>query len=332
MQITKGTKIGVLVTGSLILFFWGFNFLKGNDLLKDERHYYAMYERVDGLVKASPVIVNGYKVGQVRSVRFLPDNSGRLLVHFVIETKFQIHQKTVAQIYSTDIMGTKAIRLLIGTEKEFHPDGDTLASAIESDIKDEIGKQLAPIKSKAENLIVTFDSVMLALHQSFDQKSRSDLRSVFENMSLLAENLEKVTASVNNFVAAEKLKLARTTTNMEEISQNLKASGQNITKAASNFAAISDSLAKSRLKSTIDAANLALVKTNKILGKVEKGEGSLGLLVNNDSLYNNLKIASQSLDLLLKDMKQNPKRYVHFSALDFGKKVYTTTETENKKK
>ena len=319
MVISRNSKIGILVTATILLFIWGFNFLKGNDLLKSERNYFAVYNHIDGLVKASPVMISGYKVGQVRSIRFMPDNSGKVLVNFVIENKFEIRKNSIAQIYSTDIMGTKALKIILGTQNEYQIEGDTLQSSVEVSLVDQVNKQLAPLKTQAEHLVISMDSALSTFQIIFNAKTQESLNSSFANLNLTIRNLEHATSIVDTLVISEKSKLSRIFTNIETLSSALKNNTAPLNAIMNNFANLSDSLAKSKIKNTIYTAELALIKANNILNKINKGEGSLGLLVNNDTLYNNLQSASSNLNLLLKDIKEKPKKYVHFSALEFGK-------------
>ena len=311
-------KIGIIVTFALLLLVWGINYLKGFSLLKNERTFYAVYSNVGGLNKANPISINGLGVGQVQNVEFMHDGTGRLLVTLLISNDIEIPSNSIAKIVSADLMGSKSIELKLGDTKNLAQDGDTLVSDTQLSITEEVNKQVAPIKAKAEALMGSIDSVMVVIHNIFNEKTRENLSNSIEKITLALASLEHASLGIDTIVTSEKGRLQSIFSNIESIAKNIKNNNERISKAIGNIADITDTLAKARLSETILKTNQAITQVSGIVENINQGKGSLGLLVNNDSLYNNLNESSKDLDLLIKDMKENPSRYVHFSV--FGKK------------
>lgn len=315
----KEVKVGIIVIIGIALLVWGFNFLKGTNILKKDRAYYAVYDRVDGLVEADPVIVSGYKVGQVKQITFLSDNTGRLVVKFMVDEKsISLPKDSKAKIVSSDILGSKSIELIPGISQKVIQPGDTLQSGIQPSLSAEVNQQIAPLKKKTEELIASIDSVATVFQVILNEDARGDISSSFSSIKKSINSLERTAFRLDTMVKDEKEKLSNIFSNVESITANFKENNEQLSNAITNFSAVSDSLAQADLTSTINNANKTMKTTAEIMDKINRGEGSLGMLINNDSLYNNLEAASNDLDKLLLDLRYNPSRYVHFSI--FGRK------------
>ncbi len=333
LKISKSTKIGFFITIAIAILIWGVNYLKGINFFRGEDKYYVVYERIEGLVESSPVLINGFQVGQIRDIHFHPGKSGKIVVSFVVDDEFKLPKYTIARIYSSDIMGTKAIELILGRSLYFfHNLGDTLLPEIEGTLKETVNAQVLPIKKKAEDLLLSIDSVMTVVQFIFNEATRDNLSQTFEGMKATILNLEKISASFDILLVDEKGKIADIFSNIESITSNLKNNNEALTNVIENFSSISDTIAKSDIANTIYNANKALTQVNELIGKINKGEGTMGLLINNDKLYNDLQDAACNLNKLLEDLKENPKRYVHYSLFDFGRTKIVSEEEEKKKK
>jgi phospholipid/cholesterol/gamma-HCH transport system substrate-binding protein len=323
MRISNITKVGILVVATFAMLIWGISFLKGKNFFKQENEYYVIYDRVDGLSKSASVMLNGLKIGQVRSVIF-DQKTTKIIVKFAIGEEFTLPDSTVAQIMSSDLMGTKAIDLTYGKSTKFHEKGDTLISAIEESLKDQVSLQMLPIKVKAESLMSSMDSVLAVIQSIFNEGTRANISQTFTSIKMTIENLEKTSVTLDTMLRNEKGKIGKIFSNIEFITYNLKNNNQHITNIITNFSTLSDSLAKVNISKTLTQADKALKNANEILTKINTGEGSMGMLLNNDTLYNNLESSAHSLNKLLDDMQKNPKRYVHFSMFDFGRSIQVT--------
>lgn len=332
MKIGRIHKIGFVITLAIALLIWGINFLRNEKLFRPEDLYYAVYERIDGLTVSSPVMVNGYKVGQVRSIEFMPGTSGRLVVGIGIENKYKIPQQATAFIYSADLMGSKAVKLIYGQENSFHQSGDTLSSKIERELFDEVSAQVLPVKQKAEDLMLSVDSVLVVIRSIFDKNTRKNLAESFASIKTTLHNLERSSYALDGILQQEKHRLASIIGNVDSISSMLKNNSKQFDLIISNFEAVSDSLAQSEIKNTIAHTNATLSNLNEILAQINQGQGSLGQLVHNDTLYRNLENSTYNLNRLLRDLRENPKRYLHFSVFDVGKNVYQIDPEEKKQR
>ena len=320
-KISNEVKIGIVVIITVGLLIWGFNFLKGRNLFEKRNTYYIVYDRIDDMDESSPVLVNGLKIGLVTDIYFHPDTSGRIIAKILVDNTYHIPDSSTAEIYSVDLMGNKAIRLNLTKLKKYYKSGDTLISKIEKDLKSQVSAQMLPLKIRAEELMLSIDSVMSVVQNIFNENTRENLSKTFASIKVSIQNLEHTSISLDTLMQNEKWVLARIFANIESITNNLRNNNEQITQILDNFSMISDSLQKSNIKNTIQNANTALLQANKILGKINRGEGSLGMLINNDTLYYNLENASRNVDMLMHDLRENPKRYVHFSIFDFGKTV-----------
>lgn len=325
MKLSKEIKTGIVVVVGLSLFIYGFNFLKGSDLFHSQKTIYAVYDNVDGLLESNNVQLNGFKVGLVSRIKLLPnDKQGRIVVKMNLEDFVNIPSDSKARIFSSDLLGSKSIRLELGTAATFAQSGDTLASEREDDLRAAVDKRIAPLQKKAEGLIASIDSVLVVVQEVLNKDARVNITKSFESIKRSIENFEKTSLRLDTLVNTQQSKLSNIFSKVESITINLANNNDKITKTLANFESISDSLAKSNLKTTINNANKALGDFSQILNKINTGKGTMGLLVNNDSLYNKLDKSAKDLDLLMIDLKENPSRYVHFSI--FGKKNKPVTK------
>jgi phospholipid/cholesterol/gamma-HCH transport system substrate-binding protein len=318
LKISKELKVGILVTVAIGLFIYGFNFLKGKNLFSTERKFYAIYQNINGLVEANSVNINGFKVGQVRKIEFMPGNTGRILVTMAITNdNIRIPAGSVARI-ETDLLGSASIQLLMGQGNIYAQSGDTLKADIEEDLKKAVDRRIAPLQAKVEGLIGSIDSVVVVVQAILNEDARTNLTASFEGIRNAIGTLEKTSLRLDTLIASEKHKLSSIFTKIESISSNIAANNDKLTNVINNFSAISDTLRKAKFRETIDNANNAIGQTASIIEKINRGEGSMGMLINNDSLYKKLDKSAADLDKLLIDLRVNPERYMHFSI--FGRK------------
>jgi phospholipid/cholesterol/gamma-HCH transport system substrate-binding protein len=321
LKISKEIKIAIVFIATLALLYWGINFLKGRDFFNKERIYYAVYNQVNGLVTSNPVLVNGFKVGHVKKMYFHPDNSGRIMVEFIINNSdLKIPSNSIARLFSSDLLGSRAVEIQMGSSATMAKDGDTLKTFVQATLGEEVNVQFQPIKQKFESVMLSIDSVLVIIKGIFNENTQKNLEQSFESIRYTIQNLEHTTYNIDTLVVTQRVKLANIIGNVESISLNIKKNNDKITNIITNFSNISDTIAKAKIASTIENASKSLKQFAEIMGKVNSGEGSLGLLINNDSLYNNLNGASKQLNELVEDVKLNPQRYVNISVFGASKK------------
>lgn len=332
MKFLKHTKLGILIVISLTLLIWGLSYLKGNDIFKQNNSYHVVYDRVDGLVESNKVTINGYQIGQVKQINFHPDNSRRLIVTFMIDASIRIPKNSVAQIFSSDIMGTRTIKLTISNENEIYQPYDTIPGAIESDLKEQVSMQVLPIKNKAEQLLSTIDSAITILTVIFNDDAQQNLSESFANINQTISNIEKTTSDLQEIVASEKGSIKQIVSNIEEITNTFNNNTKELESTIHNLSSFSDTLAQISISPILNNITDASQQILLILNKLNSNENTVGLLLNDDKLYQSINTLSANLSFLISDIQANPKRYLHFSAMDFGKEYYINANSDGNSK
>jgi phospholipid/cholesterol/gamma-HCH transport system substrate-binding protein len=307
MKITREFKIGLVALIAVVLAIWGINFLKGINILEPTDKYYAVYGNVKGLIESAVVNLNGYKVGNVTSIEFDKHNLKKIIVEISLDKKLKLPRNTSVVVRSGSLIsGAKDIDLLLGDASGFYEAGDTIPSAVQVELADYID----PIRKQVETLISSVDTVMVAISGLMDKETRKNLQGTIANLNSATNSLKLSLQTSGS--------LSQSFSNLASVTDNLKKNNAEIASVLHNFAAVSDSLRQADLKALIRHAGETFARTSELFGKINKGEGTAGQLVVNDSLYNNLNSALASLDSLLVDLREHPKRYVHLSV--FGKK------------
>jgi len=325
MKYSKYVKLGVLIVITLAILIWGLSYLKGKDVFKKTNNYFVIYDRIDGLQESNKIIMNGYQVGQVYEIKFLPDNSGRLVVTLMMEQNFKVPVNSVAQIVSSDIMGTRTIKLIFSQENTFYQSGDTIPGAIESDLKEQVSMQVLPLKNKAEQLLGTVDSAIVALTVILNEDARKNLSQSFANINRSINNIEKTTSDLQQIVSAQKGNIQLTMENVRDITSALSKNSKELENTIKNMSSFSDTLSRLPITPVVENIALASEQLLDLINKMNSTESTAGLLLNDDQLYRSITGLSENLSTLIKDIQTNPKRYLEFSAIDFGKEYYINT-------
>ncbi len=316
MKIKKEYTIVALVLGGLGLLIFGVNFLKGLDLFQKRNVYHVVYNDVSGVTGASPVYYNGYKVGQVIGTKLALDGRGRIVVSFQVnEDRLKIPKDTKVQIYSADLF-TRAIQLQMGTSTELAQAGDTLIGDAQLSLTDAVGQQIDPLKAKAENMIASIDSVLNSFQDLLNPQAVSDIDSSFTSVRDALASLSRTAERLDRLVAVESVTLTATLNNMETVSATLARNSDEMDHIFNNLDTLTKELAQGRLRQVMDELALTSAELKKAAVSLNSGEGTMGKMLHDDSLYTNLNQASRDLDLLLEDLRLNPNRYLSI----FGKK------------
>jgi len=310
-KISNEVKVGAIAILTLIVFIWLYNFLQGKDFFKNVAYYYTVYDKVGGLSESNPVEINGYKVGVVQSIDFLDATSGKLLVEFSVSKDFMLPKNTVAEIIPISLLGGMKVQFVYGNGPGFYEEGDTLPGRVAESLIDMIDREILPLKDKISALIVTLDSVTGSLDDLMDDNFKDDLRGTMDN-------LNNTTGSIERIVGSKETELKNTLVSIEKFSRMLSENSVKMNNTFTNMEMITDTLAAADIYGTIRNLKSSLEETSLTLENMNKGKGTAGQLMTNDTLYTNLSHSLESLNTLLIDMKANPKRYVHFSL--FGKK------------
>lgn len=313
MKISNEVKIGALTVVSVTILILGYSFLKGNDIFSRETKLYAIYERVDGLAVSKPVLINGFQIGRVSTMRLL--SNGRTLVEFKIAPDYNIPNNTVARLESTDLLGSKAVVFSLGNSKQFANDKDTLNANVEKSLAETV----QPVQKKAEQIITKMDSLLTSMNSIVDAKFQKNITRSFQSIANTLETLEGTSKKVDGIVGNQTSRIEAILSNAESITNNLKSNNAHINNILANFETVSNDVAKSNIRETLETANKAMSDLQLTINKINNGQGSVGQLLNDDKLYQNLNNAAKNLDNLMIDIKSHPKRYVSFSVFG-GKK------------
>ena len=308
-------KVGVISLLSIFLLYYGINFLKGVNVMSNARVLHSYYNEIAGLTEGNSVTIKGYKIGTITNISFDNERNNELRVEMNIEDDIQIPLNTVAKIVSLDLMGTKGVSFVLGDTTALVVSGDELIGDIEISLQDEVNAQILPLKNKTEELIGSIDSVMTVITTVLNKDARESLSKSLVSLDETFTTLSETMLIVDKMVKENQENINSMMTNFSSISENLNSSNSEIKNILSNFSSFSDSLAKADILSTLN-------KIDAITYKISNGNGSLGKLVNDKELYENLKSASKELDELITDMKLHPERYVSFSIISPQNKPY----------
>lgn len=311
MKISNEVKVGAVALVTIVVFIWLFNFLKGKDYFKRTANYYSIYENIGGLAESSPVEINGFKVGVVQSIDLLEDNSGKILVKFSVSKDFRLPVNTIAEILPVSIIAGMKVQFLYGEGPGYYSDEDTIQGRLSASLLSTIGDVIDPIKEKVMSLVTVLDSVIASINDVVDPEFK-------QNLSGMMTHLNSTTGSLDRILGSKEKELKETLDNITKFSDMLSANTQKMNSTFSNLESITDTLAAADLYNSISHLKASLEKASLLLENLNDGKGTAGQLLTNDSLYTNLNNSLASLNLLLEDVKSNPKKYVHFSL--FGKK------------
>jgi phospholipid/cholesterol/gamma-HCH transport system substrate-binding protein len=304
--MSKELKIGIVAILIIVIFIWGFNFLKGQNLLASgTRTFKVEYAKIGGLSKSSPVTINGLKVGKVDDIEFdiKADTRGHLIVTFIVESDFEFSRNSIVKIYSPNPLSGSSLAIVPNYIGDVALSGDLLKGEMEENLFTSIGERLNPLQQKIERVIVKADTLFSNVNKVLSTTTVSGINSAIANLSLTIIDIQKTIQGVNTLVADNQLSLKQTIDNTKNITNN--------------FSKVSDSIGAIDFSKMIFSAEEAIINFNEISKKINAGDGTIGKLIEDERLYDNLEAATSELEQLLRDIKLHPKRYIHFSI--FGK-------------
>lgn len=288
------------------LLYFGLNYLKGSDVFSKARYYYAVYDRIDGLTRDNPVMLNGAKIGRVAQVDLMPSLNNKVLVKMEIQlSELLIPDSTRAIIVNQDLLGSKAINFEFPINGKFEINSDTLIPGIEKEISQVVEESLAPIQAKIERLVE--ETSDLVAHVKITVNT---INQTVHTAETAIGTIQHATVSIDTLVTQQSQKLSNILSNVSDITYNLKSNSENINNILENIATISDSLTRANYATAIQNASNALAQFDSLIMSINNGEGSLGMLVTDDKLYRNLEQAAIEIDKLAEDIRVNPKRYL----------------------
>lgn len=308
LKISKEIKTALLAIIALFLLYFGISYLMARSVLSNDRVFYAEYGNVGGLVPSTKVMINGYKVGKVQDIRL--QASGKSIVTLALDNDFQFSKNSIVQLQEDGFIGGKSLAIM--PKYDGAPNavsGDTLQAVIQVGMIDTFKNQLTPLQTKIEKMLVSTDSLLTSVNEILNQESRDNIKNSIRDLNTTVANFKRASGTLNTMLDTNKEKLDNTFTNVDNMTANLSK--------------VSDSLAKLELNKMVDDLQSTIKGFDNIIAGIENGEGSVGKLLKDEELYNNLTGASLQMEQLLEDMKLNPKRYVHFSLFGKRPKQYT---------
>lgn len=311
MKIKTEYKIGVIGLLTILVLYFGIMFLKGRDIFNVETSYYAVFDDVSGLYKSNYIYLNGMKVGYIKDITIIDQNAKKFLVWVAITSDVKIPNDSKIMIFSSDMLGSKALKIDMGISQIPFQKKDTIASAVENGMIDQLANNITPIVVKLNSVMTDLDTLIVSVNNVMDHKTQDNIKASMQSIKNSANNIENITLNLDQLMSSEKVKIQRIIANAESITANFKENNLVLSNAINNFSNISDTLAKANLGSTIKETNISLRSLSKILQSIENGEGNAGLLIKDDKLYKNLESSSLKLDALIEDIKQNPKKYIN---------------------
>lgn len=320
MKLTREIKTTILVISSILLFIWGYSFLKGKDIFTSYKTFYVTYDDVEGLTSSAPVTLNGLNIGKVNSIT-IDNSTGKLLVELQLKTDFPISKSSIATIYEPGFIGGKQIAIYPNFEdKELAIDGQKLKGETKLGLTASVGNKLEPLQLKIENLLQNTDKLISGLNNILDTKGQADIKNSLSEMNETISEFHKASSSLNSILDNNKVQINGVVTNFNKISKD--------------FSKISDSLTKANIGKTVKNLEKTLANVDQIMLNLQNGKGTMGKILKDEALYTNINKATKEMELLLQDLRLYPTRYVNVSL--FGKKnkpyVLPTNDTLNKLK
>ncbi len=316
MKISNETKVGSLTVIAVVLLILGFNFLKGKSIGSHDSRYYSVFDNIQGLVTSNAVMINGKQVGTVTSADGGADMR-RIVVGFTLQDKVNIPDNSFVVIVPS-LLGTTTLEIKLGSTNTYYKDGDTLVTRSSLGMFDEAFQKVDPVLLQVKNAVRSLDSVLLTVNNVFDLNTKDNIRATMANLNKTTAALAVSSASLNTLLNTQTGALAKTLDNVSSFTGGLKNNNAKIDQTLTNLEATTAKFSKLEVEQTLTSLNATITELKNTIGKVNSDKGTLGLLMNDTKLYNNLNATSNKLNLLLDDFRVNPKRYVNVSV--FGRK------------
>lgn len=312
MKLSKEIKAGLIAVLSIVGFVLIFQFMKGKSLFTTDNIFYAKYDNVEGIEPASKVSINGLKVGQVNNIIPVTDKNGRVyfVISFAVDNDFKFSKESVVEVFEPGIMSAKEMRINLAYKGAIAKDGDTLVGNYKPSLINNLGEQVGPVKDQLQEVLKKVDSLAYSANQVLDDRNRAEIRALLISLNRTVAAFETTSRQANALVMNNDPKLQR-------VLDNANATMITANTAVDKYGRLAESIDTQKLNATVANLDATVSKLNNVISGIDRGEGSLGKVMKDEELYNNLNSASNNLNALIEDLKANPKRYLNFSV--FGK-------------
>ncbi len=317
MKISNETKVGALTAIAITLLILGFNFLKGKTLFKTGNIIYAKYTDTKGIMVSNPVFINGYQVGSVYDIENSDRNLSSIIVAIKLKDSYNIPANSVASIKDNPL-GSESINIKLGDAKTYLTSGDTVLTASSAGLLGDVMNKLGPVSDQIKTTVHSLDSVLKNINAIFDPATKNNLQEVIANINKTTASLVVSSVSIQSMLHEQTGSIAASMDNVNSFTKNLAANNDRVTKMLGNVEQTTENLSRADINGTVAKLKTAIETLNSILAKTGSTEGSLGKLMNDKTLYDNLTNTVRSANILMDDLRVNPKRYVNISV--FGRK------------
>ncbi len=316
MTISNETKVGALSAVAIALLVIGFNFLKGKNIGRKSTHYFAVFKDIQGLSNSNPVVINGKQVGNINNTDGGLDMR-RIVVDINMTENVIIPTDAVAVI-NKSLLGNVQLDIRLGNSSTNLKNLDTIKTILSDNLIADAMKKLDPVFFQVTNAVKSLDTLLGRVNVVFDPGSRNNIKGMLENLNKTTANLAISSASLQGLLNAQSGALAKTLNNVSSFTGALKDNNEKLNQTMTNVASTTEKFSRLDFEKTLNTLNATVTDLKSAVGKISSKDGSLGLLLNDTKLYYNLNATSNKINLLLDDVRMNPKRYVNFSV--FGKK------------
>jgi len=314
IRLSKEIKIAVLGIVSILLFLFGYNYLKGSGVFSSTKTIRAEYDNVQGITASSFVQLQGFNIGSVSKVMLSKEHPGKILVEMNVDKSLVLPQDSKALIVSLDLLGTKAVAIQKGTSSLLLKDGDMLAGSIELGTIESLGATAGPMIDNAKMTLASLDTTIRSINSILDVNTQQNLKNTISNLNSTMSDFKQFSNSLN----AQSAKINSLISNLNSFATNLDKNNSTINKVLANTELTTQNLSKVNFELTVGELKTTLQDLQVTLEKVNNGKGSIAMLMNDDKLYKNLKNTLATANNLLYDINARPSRYIHVSV--FGKK------------
>lgn len=293
MKISREVKTGVLVLSGIVLFIFGYNYLKGKNLFESTNVYYTEFD-YNALNKSSPITVNGNSVGKIQDIVY-DYKTGKTRVSFDVNDALKFSKNSIVKMYETGLMGGNGLAILISNEGELAKPGDMLASTVEFGLVTSLSNSFSGLSDNLDSTLKSTDTLMISINRLVNDNSDAGLKRTIEELNFTLKSFKNTSNSVNSVISNN--------------DKNITAILDKFKTISADLAVLTTDLKNANVGTTVENLNATLNKLNTILATIDKGEGSMGKLLKDEALYNNLEGATKEMEALLKDIKLHPKRY-----------------------
>lgn len=318
----RSIKVALFAIAAALIFYLGATFLKGINVFGKKTYYYAVFEDIGALHESTNVTLNGFNIGKVTGIELLSSNPVRICAEILVTEKLDIPEDSQFEVASKGVLGDMVVNLHLGQSARIAQHGDTLGCYLAGGMLDGVGDLVAQLKS----VVASVDTIGMNLKLAFRSEDSLNGGTMIKNT---LENLEHTTADLSKLLAANGGKVNSIMAQLDVLSKTLGEAAPKIDAIVSNVDNITDSIAQANIRTLVNNAQSTVDNANALIAGVKNGQGTVGQLVSNDSLYNNLNKTIESIDLLVKDIKANPSKYINVTV--FGKKEKKKVERTVKK-